>query len=78
MGVRGEDSKAPLSLSRVLLAVFSGHLVLAGDTGGRRCGDERRALLRHRARPAAVFAPRAGALLPRHGALLGRSFLHRQ
>lgn len=77
-GVGGDDAKAPLSLDWAAPAVFPGHLVLAGDAGRRRRGDERHALLRHRASPAAVSEARAGALLPRLRALLGRGFLHRQ
>lgn len=62
----------------VMLAVFSGHLVLAGDSRGHRSGDEWGALHRHRAGPAAVSKARASALLPRHRALLRWSLLHRQ
>lgn len=39
--------KASLFPDWVVLAVFSGYLVLAGDARGWRSGDERRALLRH-------------------------------
>lgn len=70
--------KVPLNPDWVMLAVFLGHLVLAGDGGGRRSGDERGALLRHRAGPAAVSKARASALLPQHGAWLSGSLLHRQ
>lgn len=82
-GVQASDGsqatlRVHLSPDWVVLAVFSGHLVLAGDAGGRRSGDERRALLRYRAGLAAVPKARAGALLPRCRALLSRSLLHRQ
>lgn len=70
--------RARLSPDWGMLAVFLGHLVLAGDAGSQRSGHERGALLRHRAGPAAVSEARASALLPRHGALLSRSLLHRQ
>lgn len=39
--------KASLCPDWVVLAVFSGYLVLAGDARGWRSGDERCALLRH-------------------------------
>jgi hypothetical protein len=62
----------------VMLAVFLGHLVLAGDTGGQRSCDEWGALLRHRAGPAAVSEARTCALLPRYWALFSWSSLHEQ
>lgn len=70
--------EALLRPDSVVPAVFLGRLVLAGDARGRRGGDERGALLGRRAGAAAVSEARAGALLPRRGALLGRSLLHRQ
>lgn len=70
--------RACLSPDWGMLAVSLGHLVLAGDARSHRSGHERGALLRRRAGPAAVSEAWASALLPRRGALLGRSLLHRQ
>lgn len=73
-----DDTRSPLRPDRMLLLGFLGHLVLAGDAGGQRSGDERGALLRHRAGPAAVSKAWASALPPRHRALFSWSLLHRQ
>lgn len=77
-GVGGDDSKASLPPDRAPPALFSGHLVLAGDAWGHQRGDERRALLGHRDGPAAVSETWASALLPRLRELLGRGLLHRE
>lgn len=70
--------QVPLCSDYVSLALFLGYLVLAGDTGGRRSGDEWSGLPGHRASSAAVSEARASALLPWHWALLSRSLLYQQ
>lgn len=62
----------------MMLAVFLGYLVLAGDTRGQGGGDERGSLLGHRAGPSAVSEARACALLPWPRTLLSWGCLHEQ